>query len=280
MADTWRGARPAGILAAMQHSFFERAGDAFAPTDRARGPWGHDTLHGRVVAGLFGHCMEHQLGDPSLQFARLSVDLFRMPKMRPVQVAIEPVREGRRIRVLQAEMTSEGRSIARASAVQLRKGEAPPGQVWQPEPWDVPPPEETPPFTRHGEWTPIWETRPIGGGHFIGRGRKRMWIRETHAVVAGEDLLPFTRVAVCADIASPLAHSGDQGLHYVNADITLYLHRVPIGEWVGWEVRDHQADAGVAIGECRVYDQAGPIGTSSVCALANPRSSLGREAEA
>ena len=98
-----------------------------------------------------------------------------------------------------------------------------------------------------------------------------MWIRETHAVVAGETLEPFTRVAGCADIASPLSHSSDQGLHYVNADITLYLQRLPLGEWVGWEVREHQSDAGVAIGECRIYDEQGPIGTSSTCAVANPR---------
>lgn len=260
----------------MQHGFFDRVGDSFAPTDHARGPWGRDTLHGRVVAGLFGHCFEHELGDPEFHFARLSVDLFRMPKMRPVQVAIASVRAGRRIRVSQGVMTSEGKEIARASVVQLRKGEAPPGRVWQPEPWDAPPPKQTAPMTEHGSWTPIWETRPIDGPAFAGAGRKRIWIREIHVVVAGEALLPFTRVAVCADIASPLACSGDRGLHYVNADITLYLHRLPVGEWVGWEVRDHQADAGIAIGECRVHDERGPIGTSSVCAVVNPRSELAR----
>ena len=255
----------------MEQSFFERVGDSFEPTERARGPWGHDTLHGRVVAGLFAHCFERELADASFQFARLTVDLFRMPKMRPVQVRIEPIREGRRIRAFQGVITSEGNEIARSSVVQLRRGDAPPGNVWRPESWDVPMPDETAPMTQHGDWSPIWETRPIGGSQFVGHGRKRMWIRETHAVVAGETLEPFTRVAGCADIASPLSHSGDQGLHYVNADITLYLHRLPLGEWVGWEVREHQSDAGVAIGECRVYDEQGPIGTSSTCAVANLR---------
>ena len=66
--------------------------------------------------------------------------------------------------------------------------------------------------------------------------------------------------------------SSGQGLHYVNADISLYLHRLPASEWIGWEVCDHGSAAGVGRGECRVYDEMGPIGKSVVCAVANPRS--------
>ena len=118
----------------------------------------------------------------------------------------------------------------------------------------------------------MWETRPIAGSSFGGSGRKRMWIRETIPLVAGEALTPFVRVASAADIASPLSMSSELGLGYVNADISLYLHRLPVGEWIGWEVCDHGNAAGVGVGECRVYDERGPIGKSVVCAVANPRS--------
>ena len=255
-------------------SFFAREGDSFVPTELARGPWGPDTLHGRVLAGLFAHDFEQRFGDPSLHFARLTVDLFRMPRMRPVTLSTRVVREGRRIRVAEGVLSSEGAEIARASVVQLRKGEHPPGNPWQPPPWDVPAPAEIEPMPPREGSTPMWETRPIGGSSFIGAGRKRMWIRETRAVVAGEALTPFTRVAGAADIASPLANSGEDGLHYVNADITLYLHRLPLGEWVGWEVSDHQSAEGVAFGECRIHDEQGAIGTSSVCAVATVRSAM------
>jgi hypothetical protein len=60
----------------------------------------------------------------------------------------------------------------------------------------------------------------------------------------------------------------------VNADITLYLHRPPLGEWIGWEVNDHQSAEGVAFSECRIHDAQGAIGTSSVCAVANPRHTM------
>jgi acyl-CoA thioesterase len=60
-------------------------------------------------------------------------------------------------------------------------------------------------------------------------------------------------------------------LSFVNADITLYLHRLPAGEWLGFEVISHQSAGGIAVGETTMYDEEGPIGKSIVCAVANRR---------
>ena len=91
---------------------------------------------------------------------------------------------------------------------------------------------------------------------------------EVRDLVEGTPLTPFVRVAVAADFASPFANAGDQGLGYINSDVTLYLHRLPVKEWIGFEVVNHHATDGIAIGECWLYDQQGPIGTSTVAALA------------
>jgi acyl-CoA thioesterase len=198
--------------------------------------------------------------------------MFRLPRIEPLQVTTERIRDGRRIRVVAATVTSEGKQIARAIAVMLRRTDTPDGSVWKPPAWDVPPPGQIPrQRLRNSNWVPMWETRPIGGETFGGSHRKRAWLRETHALIDGEALSPLVRVAGSADFASPLANSGDAGLHYVNADITLYLHRMPVGEWVGYEVASHQSADGIAVGDCTLYDEQGPIGKSSVCAVANPR---------
>jgi hypothetical protein len=90
-------------------------------------------------------------------------------------------------------------------------------------------------------------------------------------VVEGEPTSPFVRVALAADFASPFANSGSNGLSWINSDITLYLARTPVTEWIGFEVKNHQASKGVAVAECWLYDETGPIGTSSVAALAQRR---------
>lgn len=83
---------------------------------------------------------------------------------------------------------------------------------------------------------------------------------------------PWQRVALAADFTSPFANSGDAGLSFINTDITLYLHKLPATEWIGFEVVNHGSTQGVAIAECYLYDEEGPIGSSSVTALAQPRS--------
>jgi acyl-CoA thioesterase len=124
----------------------------------------------------------------------------------------------------------------------------------------------------HGKWT----IRPIVGA--MGTvGPRRLWMREARDLVEGAPLTPFVRVAVAADFASPFANAGDHGLGYINSDVTLYLHRLPVKEWIGLEVVNHHATEGVAIGECFLYDQQGPIGTSTVAALAQ-RKPMGQPA--
>jgi acyl-CoA thioesterase len=256
----------------LEDAFFEKSGDSYVPGELARGPWSPDSLHGRVLAGLCAHEIEREHWEEPLHIARLTVDMFRLPRIEPLQVRTERIRDGRRIRVAVATVTSEGREIARATAVMLRRSQTPDGNVWKPPAWDAPLPDQIPRQpTRNSNWVPMWETRPIGGETFGGSHRKRAWLRETYALVAGEPLSPFVRVASSSDFASPLANSGDKGLHYVNADITLYLHRLPVGEWVGYEVASHESAEGVAIGDCTLYDEQGSIGKSIVCAVANQR---------
>jgi hypothetical protein len=251
--------------------FFLRAGEAYQPTPSSHGPWSPTSLHGRVVAGLLGHVIEQRYGDAEFMPARFTIDMYRLPDLSAADVSVKPIREGHRIKVIDAEYGVGGVSMARATCVFLRKSENPEGNVWTPPGWDAPKPADLPPpDDPRRSMGGMWETRPISGG-FGTVGEKRLWMREVRDLVEGEAFTPFTRVAVAADFASPFANSGDQGLGWINSDITLYLHRLPVTDWVGFEVKNHGATAGVAIGECWLHDEDGAIGTSSVMALAQRR---------
>jgi hypothetical protein len=248
--------------------FFTTDRDAFIPTKVANGPWDPNSLHGRVIIGLLAFVIEQRHGSNDFVPARLTVDMFRLPSMAPIEVTTKLVRDGLRIRVVEAEFFSGGTRMARASCQLLRKTENPQGQVWSPPNWEVPLPVDIaaptdPRLSLNGKWT----TRPITGA--MGTvGPRQLWMSEVRDLVEGAPLTPFVRVAVAADFASPFANAGDQGLGYINSDVTLYLHRLPVKEWIGFEVVNHHATDGVAIGECFLYDQQGPIGTATVAALA------------
>ncbi len=250
--------------------FFEPVDDELVPASHARSPWSDGMMHGRLLAGLLADAMERAHGEPDFQFARLTVDLFRAPPMSPVAVATKVVRDGRRIRSVDGTVTCDGTEVARGSAVLLRRAEVPAGTVWSPPAWTAPHPDDIEPVEGRGGMA-IWETRPISRGGFGSVAQKRTWLRELRPLVSGQPLSPFVRAAVAADFANPFANSGDAGLQYINADITLYLHRLPQSDWLGFEVTSHQAAEGVAVGHCAMYDTTGPIGQSTVCAVANPR---------
>lgn len=250
-------------------AFFKRDGKFYVPNPVSRGPWDPKSLHGRVIAGLLGFELEQQHGDPDFIPARLTVDMYKLPGFDPIEVTTKVVRAGGRIKVVDAEFISGGVSMGRATCQFLRRTENADGFVWKPPAWDVPKPADIePPADR--PMGGMWATRQISGG-FATRDQRRIWMSEVREIVEGTPLTPFQRVAVACDFASPAAHASDKGLGYINSDVTLYLHRLPAAEWIGFESTYHGADDGVAVGECRLYDEQGPIGLASCVALAQKR---------
>ncbi len=254
--------------------FFAPDGERFIPNPISKGPWGPTTLHGRVVVGLMGAEIERRHCPAEFSPARLTVDMYKLPDLSPLRMATRVVRDGLRIKVIEAELFSNDTPVALATAQLLRRTDAPPGVVWTPPNWDVPPPDQiAPPTDPRAAMSGMWAMRPIAGAMGT-HGDRRVWMLEIRDLVAGWPLTPFGRVALAADFASPFANAGDQGLGYINSDVTVYLHRTPVTGWIGFEVRNHGATDGVAIGDCFLYDEQGPIGTASVCALAQPRGNM------
>jgi hypothetical protein len=153
----------------------------------------------------------------------------------------------------------------RASALYLRKGDAPVDDAPVTPAWDsIVPGRASPSSRRRSRYarSTEWDSAP---------GPRRAWLRELRPLVTGEALTPFIRAALVSDIASPLANSASEGLEYINADAALYLARLPQGEWIGVEYADRVAADGVSVAHCRLYDEHGPIGSSEVCAVLTPR---------
>lgn len=248
--------------------FFHRDGDRLVPTVTAKGPWG-ESLHGRVIVGLLAAEIERQHCSPKFHPARMTVDMFRAPGLVPTQVRTRRVRDGRRIRVVDAELVSDGQVAGRATCQFLARTQNPQGKAWHGDRWSAPLPDSLPQGepqedTMFGQWEMRWIT-----GNIYQAGKRELWMRELRELVGGEPLTPFMRVALGADYASPLANVGEGGGYtFINSDLTLYLSRLPAGEWVGYESLAHEASEGIAIGHCNLYDESGRIGWASACGLA------------
>ena len=159
----------------------------------SRGPWDPNSLHARVLAGLFGHEVEIGYGGDNFHVAR--------------------------IRVVEVEYLSQGVSYARGTAVLLKRAENPTGTVWSPPDWTAPKPGELP-EQRMGagiasaNWEPMWETRAVTSRDPQNVVQGAAWLRETRQLVEGVDLTPFVRAASAADWTNPAANWGSNGLGF------------------------------------------------------------------
>lgn len=261
----------------MTASYFDSGPDGFEPSAMASGPWSPDMLHGRLLGGLAARAIEAAAVDEGWRVARLTVDLFRPAAMAPVHVSTSVVRQGRRIRVVDADLVCDGHAVARASAVILVEGEEPPGHIWRPpsKPW--PDPESLPDDEIAGgegadggsKVDELWLVRTVTGGFGTGQ-RTRVWTNDTASLVDGEPLSPLVRAAVSGDLACPLANSGDQGLHYINSDYTLTMGRYPRGPWIGLEVAQQLDASGISMGSSTLVDLEGPFAISTGVSLVRP----------
>lgn len=273
----------------MADHFFDAAGDSFVPTPAARGYWVPGTLSGAAAASLLGFVIERDFFAPDWVPVRLSVDMVRMPPSAPLTVETQVVHESGRLRLIEARLMAEGRLQTRALCQIVRRGSQPANPVWQSPRWPAPHPDTLP---AQAHWR--WDMRAIPAAHdrFVRSAApvqvaasgnppvlgtlspasaRQAWLRVDMQIVAGHPLSPFLMLVTTADFASPLTHSSEFGIDFVNTDFTVHLHRMPHGAWLGYELTGHSSADGVAVGQAAIHDLEGPLGVIVVSAIANSK---------
>lgn len=265
--------------------YFRVVDGHFVPSKFCLGYWSPGTLNGRIICGLMGHAIDKTFGAPDLVPVRLAVDLLRLVPNAPLRIDTDIVRAGQRTIFARARLWCGDAMLAQANAILARVSDNPQTATFQSPTWQVPQPEDlaSRPNPQHLDLRPIPPARdlrdvaqhalnlddsPLGNAHRHPEGR-RYWVQDLRNMVGDDSNSAFVRVAMLADFASPLANGSAKSLDYINTDMTLYLHRLPTDAWFGFEFMKHNADQGVAIGECWLYDRLGPLGTINVAAIAN-----------
>ena len=99
------------------------------------------------------------------------------------------------------------------------------------------------------------------------------WVRLRVPVVPGEEPSGLVRVCAAADFPNGVSYVVDpRTVRYINPDLTVYLHRLPRGEWVLVDARTWVRSRGTGVAEGALYDEESRIGISVQALLLEPRS--------
>jgi hypothetical protein len=246
-------------------AFFEQDGDRFGPTVLTRGPWRPEHQHGGPPAALMARAIERAAGERDLfQLARFTIDFLRPVPIEPLTVRVEQARDGRRVRGYAAVLWAGEQAVARATALVVRAEPVAPSPAPVRE-LLLPLPAEAEPFQFPFFRSPIGyhtavESRLARG--VVGSGRAAVWMRQRVPLVIGEIPSPAQRILVMADSGSGVGAMLDPAglVPFINADLSVSLHRLPEGEWMGLDAVTTIEAHGIGLTRTGLYDVRGPIG--------------------
>lgn len=253
---------------------FELDGDIAVPTRLARGPWSAGAQHGGAPAALLARTIERCDPGPADFVARLTIELLRPVPLAPLTVTARTTRPGKKVQWIEASLTADGVEVARATGLRLRTDDLS-LPVPERETRTFGGPAESEAFAitfsaddeREGANMPMgfWNAMDVSLAHgsWVEAGPSAVWFRLRVPVVAGEEPSPLQRVAAAADFGNGVSAALERGKFlFINPDLTIYLHRLPAGEWVGLDARTHAEANGVGLAESALHDEDSRIGRS------------------
>ncbi|CAN5235043.1 thioesterase family protein [soil metagenome] len=267
----------------MAESYYEfvesdSAGEQFVAGDLVRSTWAAAIQHGAPVSALLVRALEQFAQRPDTRLSRVNIDLLGgVPVDGPLWVRATVDRPGKQIELLSAEMLGLGRDgqprpVARASGWRLQ-------QIDTADLVSSPTPPLRPLSEAHSrdmkkdwdrnyvhslDWR--WLTTPMA------EGPGESWIRPVVDLVQGETMTPLQRLFSVADDANGIGAKLDiRKWTFMNTDLVVHLHRIPVGEWTGIRAETSYGPDGIGTTLGTLFDETGPIGAIQQSVLVRPR---------
>ena len=241
-------------------AFYRQLDEArFEPLVPATGSWNRKHQNGVAVSGLLAHALEATGARSPMATTRLTIDIMRPVPFQPIETRVRVIRDGARMQLIDAEILAEGAVVARASAMRIRTEATPPAADLN---LNLPMPEDLPakPVTSVLDTGHPMETR-LARGSIRELGPGGFWTTFNADLVEGLPIPGLARAAMAADVASAPSSIVERGKwSFANVDLSLYLTRAPIGDWVLCDAVTLSDGAGIGLVNTILTDRTGVFG--------------------
>jgi hypothetical protein len=254
-------------------AFYADLGDgAFRASVHTTGPWDPGAQHAGPPSALLARAIERVAPRDDVMVARVTVEVLGSILVGDLQVTSRMARPGRSVELAEASLSAAGREVARATAWRVRRttGASVDTRLTAPPP--LPEPQEV---VRPSGWVEGYlqamEWR-WAAGSFTTPGPGAVWARMLHPLVDDEEPTPLQRAMALADCGNGISAELDpRSWWFINPELSVHLHREPVGEWLCLEAATQVADGGVGLATSVLSDLAGPVGVGAQTLLVGPR---------
>lgn len=242
---------------------FKLKGNIAETRQWAAGPWSAEQQHGSAPSSLIAYAVEQIPAPQPMRVARMTIDLMRPVPVAPLEIKTQILREGRKIQLIGVQLLAGGVEVVRANVLRIRAQDVALPPDVQLKPVTVPLPQ------RDGAPTVTHAHNPFlsglsmqeARGSFLKPGPGAIWFRANRPIIEGVAMTPLMRAAVTSDFCNGVSSTLDFTKYtFINADLTISLARMPVGEWILLDAESWMGENGAGIAFGGLADTQGYFG--------------------
>lgn len=245
----------------------------FESTEHTIGPWSDESQHAGPPSALIGRAIQQHGDNSHFHVARITFEILKPVPLVPLTVTAEVVRPGRSVELVEATLSTDDAEVMKARAWRIKETGPHDLEAATPDLSPPPGPEEgkdVAKFTGTGYLAAMEQS--FISGSFLEKGPAVAWFRMRYPLIESEEPSPLTRVLIAADSGNGISASIDWGKWwFINPDLSVYLHRLPEGEWVCLDAVSTPRENGVGIALSTISDRDGVIGHGIQSLFIGPR---------
>jgi hypothetical protein len=266
-------------MAGVPDAFYLPTADpsVFVATEHTVGPWEPGVQHAGPPSALLTRAMAglpSSIPGPS-QLTRLTMEILGPIRTGEMTVRAEVTRPGKAVELIESELVVGGRAALRSRAWRIRTAE-----IGLPEGLGEVPATPAPiPAEDSGFDVTGWQRGYLDAiswryvhGSFQKPGPAAVWTRLRVALVAGVEPTPLERLMAVADSGNGISSLlPPDRWWFINTDLTVHLHRMPVGEWICLSAHSTLDSHGVGLAESELFDEHGRVGRGAQALMVGPR---------